>query len=205
MDWKTVSVCGLMCYVQFVHAESRQTCEILLPDPINFIFTMQARGSYFYIICSKRLLLALGRVVVSLISLSSEAPDTVVATANITGVQIVQVPPQTPESVLAGFNQKIHFSSRLLLHPLNVTLHVELRVSGADDGHLHVQELGQSLLPFVRACGVAETGVEAYYCVEVRVERSKVLRVVEGVEVFDVSADLHLTSKAIFDDGAEGV
>jgi hypothetical protein len=194
-----------MYYVQFVHGESRQTCEILLLDPINFIFTMQARGSYFYIMCVQLLLLALGRVIVSLVPLSSEAPNTVVATANITRVQIVQIPPQTPESVLAGLNQQIHLSSRLLLHPLNVTLHVELGVSSANDRHLHVQELGQSLLPFVRACGVTETGVEAYYCVEVRVERSKVLRVVEGVEVFDVGADLHLTSEAIFDDGAEWV
>ena len=165
---------------------------------------MQALGSYFYIICIERLL-ALSGVVVSLISLSSEAPNTIVAAADITRIQVVQVPPQTPESVLARFDQQIHLSSRLLLHPLDVTLHVELCVSSADDGHLHVQELGQSFLPFVRACWVAETGVEAYYCVEVRVERSKVLRIVEGVEVFDVSADLHLTSKTIFDDGAEGV
>lgn len=194
----------LRWYVAFVHEESRQTCVILLLDPTRFIFTMQAHGSYFYIICIQHLL-ALCGVVVSLISLSSEAPNTVVATADITRIQIVQIPPQTPEPVLARLNQEIHLSSRLLLHPLNVTLHVELRVSGADDGHLHVQELGQGLLPFVRACWVAETGVEAYYRVEVRVERSEVLRLVEGVEVFDVGADLHLASKTIFDDGAEGV
>ena len=165
---------------------------------------MQAFGPYFYIICIQRLF-ALDGVVVSLVPLSSEAPNTIVATADITGVQIVQIPPQTPEPVLAGLNEQIHLSSRFLLDPLNVTLHIELRVSSADDGHLHVQELGQSLLPFVRACWVAETGVEANYSIEVRVERSEVLSIVEGVEVFDVGADLHLTSKAIFDNGAEGV
>jgi hypothetical protein len=88
---------------------------------------------------TRPLLLALGGVVVSLIPLSSEAPDAKVAAADITGVQIVQVPPQTPESVLARLDQQVHLASRFLLHPFDIPLHVEVGVSGADDGHLHVE------------------------------------------------------------------
>jgi hypothetical protein len=57
----------------------------------------------------------------------------------------------------------------------------------------------------MRTCWVAETGVEAHDCVEVGVEGSKVLSIVQCVEVFDVGADFHLTSEAILDNGAEWV
>jgi hypothetical protein len=55
------------------------------------------------------------------------------------------------------------------------------------------------------ACWVTKTGVEANDCVKVGVERSKVLSIVQCVEIFDVSADLHLTSETVLDDGAERV
>jgi hypothetical protein len=154
---------------------------------------------------TRPLLLALGGVVIRLIPLSSEAPDAKVAAADITGIQVVQIPPQTPEPVLTRLDQQVHLASRFLLHPFDIPLHVEVSVTSADDGHLHVQQLRKSFLPLVGAGWVAKTGVEAHDCVKVRVERSKVLSIVQCVEVFDVGADLHLTSETIFNDGAEGV
>lgn len=151
------------------------------------------------------LLFALGGVVVSLIPLSSEAPDAKVATADITRIQIVQVPPQTSEPVLARLDQQVHLTPRFLFHPFDIPLHVEVGVAGANDGHLHIQKFGKSLLPLVRACWVTEARVEAHDCVEVGVERSKVLGIIQRVEVFDVCADLHLTSQAILDNSAERV
>jgi hypothetical protein len=87
---------------------------------------------------TRPLLFVLGGVVVSLVPLSSEAPDAEVAAADITRIQIVQVPPQTPEPVLTGLDQQVHLASRFLLHPVDVPLHIEVGVSGANDGHLHV-------------------------------------------------------------------
>jgi hypothetical protein len=182
------------------------------PDTFRAPASLMSMHSYSLTSCAhdtdsytSPLLFALGGVVVSLVPLSSEAPDAKVAAANITRIQVVQVPPQTPKPVLARLDQQVHLASCFLLHPFDIPLHVEVGVAGANDGHLHVEELGKGLLPLVGACWVTETGVEAHDCVEVGVERSEVLSIVQCVEVFDVGADLHLTSEAVLDNGAEGV
>lgn len=154
---------------------------------------------------ARNLFLSLLGVSIRLVPLSTETPHAKVATANIARIQIVEIPPQTPEPVLARLDEQIHLATGLRLDPFDVALHVEFCVAGANDGDLHVQKLGQSLLPLVRAGRVAQTRVEAYDGVEVRVEGAEMLRVVERVEVIHVGADLHLATKAIFDDGTEGV
>lgn len=149
--------------------------------------------------------LLLDRISISLIPLTSERPHAKVATADITGVQIIKVPPQTPKAVLARLDEQVHLAARLRLDPIDIALHVEVRVARADDGDLHVEQLGQSLLPLVRARRVAQPGVEAHHRVEVGVEGTEVLRFVQRVEIFHVSADFHLAAETIFDDRAEGV
>jgi hypothetical protein len=47
--------------------------------------------------------------------------------------------------------------------------------------------------------------VEEHKAIQVRIERSEVLRLIHGMEVIHVSSDLHLTTKTILNNPAEGV
>lgn len=120
-------------------------------------------------------------------------------------VQIIQIPPQTTEDVLPRFQQDISFTPALFANPVNVSLHVPLRVSRADDWDLCLQQLRESLLPFERAGRVAQTGVEEDHKVQVRVERLEVVGFVHCMEVVNVGGDLHLSTQSVFHDASEGV
>ena len=52
---------------------------------------------------------------------------------------------------------------------------------------------------------MAQTRVEEHDAVEVGVKRLEVLRLVHGVEIVDVRADLHLATQAVLHNGAEGI
>lgn len=54
-------------------------------------------------------------------------------------IQIVEIPSQTAEDVLARFEQHIELPSTFLVDPVDVPLHVPLRVSSADDRDLGLQ------------------------------------------------------------------
>lgn len=120
-------------------------------------------------------------------------------------VQVIQIPSQTTEDVLARFQQDINFTSAFLANPINISLHVPLRVSRAYYRDLCLQQLRESLLPFERAGRVTQTGVEEDYKVQVRVEWLEVIRFVHCMEVVNVGGDLHLSTQSVFHNAAEGV
>lgn len=76
------------------------------------------------------------------IPLSPESPHTPVATTDVLGIQIIQVPSQTAEPVLSGLHQQVYLTSAFLHHPSPVSLHVPFRVAGTDDRHFGLQKLG---------------------------------------------------------------
>lgn len=141
----------------------------------------------------------------SLVSLASKGPDTPVACRYILGIEIVQVPSQTPESVLTWLEQDIHFTANSLCDPIHVTLHVVLGVSGANDGDLCFQQWVDGFLPLVRGSGMSETWVEKHKSIKVRIVWGELLSFMQSVEVLDKGGDLHLRTKSVFDDGTEGV
>lgn len=120
-------------------------------------------------------------------------------------IQIIQIPPQAAEDILSRLDEQIEFSAALLVHPVDVTLHVPLRVPRADDGHFGLQELRNGFFPFVRAGRMAQTRVEEYHAVQVRVEWLEIVRLVHCVEVVHVRGDLHLPTQSVFHDAAEGI
>lgn len=139
------------------------------------------------------------------IPLASERPDAPVTAANILRVKVIDIPPQTPEDILARLQQDIKLAARLLAHPLNIPLHVELRVPRRDDGHLGLEQLRERLLPLVAARRVAQARVEEDEAVEVGVVRLKVPAPVDRVVVVDDGADLHARRHAVLDNHAERV
>lgn len=120
-------------------------------------------------------------------------------------VEIVQVPTETAEDILARLEQNIKFPRALLPHPVDVPFHVPLSVASRDDRHLGLQKLRKGLLPLVGTGRMSETRVEEHEAVQVRIERLEVLRLVHGVEVINVGRDLHLSAQAILDDPPEGI
>lgn len=57
-------------------------------------------------------------------------------------IHIIQIPAQTAEDILARFEQDIELTGALLVHPIDVPLHVPLRVTRAQNWHLGLQQLG---------------------------------------------------------------
>jgi len=139
------------------------------------------------------------------VPLPPESPNAPVPTTHIRRIIIVDVPPQTPKLVLPRRHQYIHFPADLLLHPIEIALHIRFGISGADDWALRLQQLRQSLGPFVRARWMAQARVEENETVEVRIEGLEMAGFVQRVVVFDVGADFQLVADAGFDDGSEGV
>ena len=120
-------------------------------------------------------------------------------------IHIIQIPPQTAEDILTRFQQHVEFTGTLLMDPVDISLHVPLGITRAQNRHLGFQQLGQSARPLVGRSRVAESRVEQHEAVQVRVKRLEVLRLVHGVEVIHVGGDLHLTTETVLNDPAEGV
>lgn len=139
------------------------------------------------------------------IPFSAERPDTPVTACDILGIRIVQVPSQAAECILAGLEEHVKLAARLLLNPLHVTLHIELRVSRADDGELCVKKQRQRFIPLVAAGRMAETWVEEHKAVKVGIIRRKVSSVVHRVEVVHNGANLHLIPDTVLNNGTERV
>lgn len=140
-----------------------------------------------------------------LIPLSSERPDPPVATADVLGVQVIQIPSQRPEPVLSRLHQKVHFSATFLHHPLLVSLHIPFGVSRANDGDFGLEQFRDRALPFVRGCRVAQAGVVQHEAVEVGVVGVEQIGLVEGVEIVHVCRYLHFVRDSVLHDRAEGV
>lgn len=139
------------------------------------------------------------------VHLPSERPDAPVSTRDIAGVEVVKIPPQAPEDVLAGLQQDVHFAAGLLDDPLAVALHVPLGVARADDRTLCLEQLRQRVGPLGAARRVAQARVEEHEDVEVGVVGRKVARFVHGVEVVHKGGDLHAAADAWLDEAAERV
>ena len=120
-------------------------------------------------------------------------------------IQIVEIPSQTSEDILTRFEQHIKLPSAFLVDPVNVPLHVPLRVARADNRDLGLQQLWERFLPFVRASGVAQTRVEENHTVQVRIEWLEVVGLVHRVEIVHVGCDLHLSAQSVFHDSSKGV
>ena len=120
-------------------------------------------------------------------------------------IQIVEIPSQTSEDILTRFEQHIKLPSAFLVDPVNVPLHVPLRVSSADDRDLGLQQLWERFLPFVRASWVAQTRVEEHHTVQVGVEWLEVVGLVHRVEIVHVGCDLRLSAKSVFYDSSKGI
>lgn len=121
------------------------------------------------------------------------------------GIQVVEIPSQTAEDVFPRLEQHVELPAALLMHPVDVALHVPLRIARADNGDLGLQELRESFLPFVRTGRVTKARVEQNNAVQVRVEGLEILRVVHGVEVVDISGDLQLSTETVFHDASEWI
>lgn len=121
------------------------------------------------------------------------------------GIQIVEIPAQTAENVLTGFEQNVEFTGTLLVDPVDVTFHIPLRVACADDGDLGLEELRERFLPFVGAGRVSQTRVEEHEAVQIRIEGLEVLRFVHCVEVINVRGNLELSSKSVLHNTTEGI
>lgn len=79
---------------------------------------------------------------VELLPLATHGPHTPVARADILGIEVVEIPPQAAELVLAWLEQDVELACCSLVDPGNVALHVELRVARHDDGGLCLQQHG---------------------------------------------------------------
>lgn len=120
-------------------------------------------------------------------------------------ILIIQIPAQTAEDILPGFEKHIKLPTTLLTHPVDITLQIPLRIPCTDDGNLSLKQLGQCLLPLMRASRVTQTRVEEHETIQVRIEGAEILRLVHSVEVVHVSSNLHLATESVLDDTAEGV
>lgn len=120
-------------------------------------------------------------------------------------VEVVQIPAQTAEDVLARLKEHVELAGAFLVHPVDVALHVPLSVTGAEYGDLRLEQLRERLGPLVRTGGVTQARVEEHEAVQVRIEGLEVLGVVHGVEVVDIGGDLHLAAEAVLGDTAERV
>lgn len=65
------------------------------------------------------------------IPLAAEAPYAPIAAADVGRIQVVQIPLQAPEFVLARFHQYVDLGPDLFLHPLYIAVHVPLCVACA--------------------------------------------------------------------------
>lgn len=147
----------------------------------------------------------LAPILISLIPLPSEAPHAPVPTTHVPWIEIIQIPPQTPKPVLARLHEQVHFPSPFLLDPVDVALHVEVRVPGADDRNFGCKELRERARPLVRGGRVSKPRVEEHEGVEVWIVGHEFAGFVQRVEVIDVGRDLHLTAQPVFYYGAERV
>ena len=141
----------------------------------------------------------------SLVLLSSECPDTPVGASHIIRLEIVEIPPQAPEAVLARLQQQIILALGLLINPLPVAFHVPLGVTSANDGDFRLEQLGKCLLPVVRARRMAEPWMEKHEAIEVRIKGREVSRLVDRVIMPDEGTYLHSTTKAVLNFGTKGV
>lgn len=139
------------------------------------------------------------------IPLPAESPHAPIAAADVGRIQIVQIPPQTAEFVLARFHQQVDLARHLFRHPPPIAVHVPLRVARAQHRHLGLQQLRQRLLPFVRAGRMAQAGVKEHKAIEVRVEGLEESGLVKSVVVVHIGADLHLEADPPFDHGSERI
>jgi hypothetical protein len=140
-----------------------------------------------------------------LVSLSAESIHAPVTARDIMRVEIVQVPSQTSEQVLARLKQYVHLVAVTLRQVIYILLYIPRRVTSSDDGHLSLEKQRQSLFPLVHRGCVAKTGVEDDEAIEIRIVWVEVAGLVDVVVMFNESADLHGIGNAIFDDGAEGI
>jgi hypothetical protein len=120
-------------------------------------------------------------------------------------ILVIQIPAQTAEDVLTRLKQHIKLTPTLLTNPIDIAFHIPLRVPSAENRDLGLKKLRQSLLPLMRASRVTQTRMEEHKAIKVRIEGTKVLCLVHGMEVVDVSGDLHLATESVLDDSAEGV
>lgn len=139
------------------------------------------------------------------IPLASERPQTPVSARDIMRIQIIQIPAQTAEDILAAFKEDVKFASTLLIDPIDVALHVKWGVSRAEDRNLGLQKLREGFCPLVRAGRVAQAWVEEHEAVQIRIKGLEILRLVHGVEVVDVASDLHLAAQAVLHETAERI
>ena len=65
------------------------------------------------------------------------------------GIEVIQIPAQTAKDILAGLKKHIELASTLLMNPVDITLHIPLRITRAQDGNFSLQQLGQCFLPLV--------------------------------------------------------
>ena len=139
------------------------------------------------------------------IPLASKRPHAPVTSTNILRIQVVQIPPQAAEPVLAGLHEHVKLSRGRLVDPVNVALHILLRVARDDNGRLGLEEQGERLLPLVRAGRVAQAGVEHDEAVEIGVIGVEVACLVDRMVVVDNGADLHCRPHPVLDNGAKGI
>lgn len=120
-------------------------------------------------------------------------------------ILVVQIPAQTAEDVLTRFEDHIELAAALLAHPVDIALHIPLRVASADDRNLSLEQLRKRFLPLMRAGRMAQTRVEEHEAIQVGIEGAEVLGLVHGVEVVNVGSDLHLAAESVLHDSAEGI
>lgn len=120
-------------------------------------------------------------------------------------VQVVQIPPQTTENILAWLKKYVEFTSAFLANPVDIPLHVPLCVPSGNDRDLGLQKLWQSFFPLMRARRVPEARMEKHKAVQIGIKRLEILRFVHGVEVVNVRCDLQLTTESILHNASKRI
>lgn len=147
----------------------------------------------------------LSSYVIQYIPLSSECPGSPVAACDVLRIQVVEIPPLTSEYVLAGLHEDVKLASTSLVNPVNVSLHVELRVASSNDWSFGLKQQRYRLRPLVGASGMPHSGMEEDEAIKVRVVRGKVARLVNSVVVVYNGADFHRGPDTVFHHSAKRI
>jgi hypothetical protein len=140
-----------------------------------------------------------------LVSLAAESVYSPVTACDIMWVEIVEVPAQASEQILARLKQYVHLVAEPLVQKVDVLLHIPGAVAGRDNWNLGLEEQRERFLPLVGRGRVAEAWMEDNKAVKVGIVRVEVARLVYIVVVLDKSANLHGVADAVFDYSAKGV